>query len=115
MGDITNPKLIYLKGFLFLLAGILASAAILIELPTLRTAFLLGVAIWSFARFYYFTFYVIEHYVDSSYKFAGLSAFVIYLLRNRSAAAKPQSPSPRPPGSATPNSPDTAPEEPRSQ
>ena len=31
-----------------LVTGILATVAILIESPTLRTAFLLGIAIWSF-------------------------------------------------------------------
>ena len=41
---------------------------------------LLGVAIWSFCRFYYFAFYVIEKYVDSSYRFAGLSSVVRYLI-----------------------------------
>lgn len=83
MGDITNPKLIYLKGFLFLLAGALAAAALLLEHPTLKTAFLLGLAVWCFARFYYFAFYVIEHYVDSGYRFAGLGSFALYLLRRR--------------------------------
>jgi hypothetical protein len=65
MADITNPKLLTLKGFLFLLAGLLASLAILLEHPTLQHTFLLAVAVWSFARFYYFAFYVIEHYIDS--------------------------------------------------
>ena len=44
---------------------------------------LLGIAVWCFARAYYFAFYVIEHYVDPSYKFAGLWSFVRYLLRSR--------------------------------
>jgi hypothetical protein len=103
MGDITNPKLIYLKGFLFLFAGLLASAAILLEHPTLQHAFLLGVAVWSFARFYYFTFYVIQHYVDSEYRFAGLGAFVLYLLKRRSAAVSKDADSSNSSGSS-PNS-----------
>jgi hypothetical protein len=98
MGDITNPKLIYLKGFLFLFAGLLASTAILLEHPTLQHAFLLGVAVWSFARFYYFTFYVIERYVDSGYRFAGLGAFVLYVLKRRSAAVSEEAGSPKPSG-----------------
>lgn len=81
MGDITNPKLIIAKGFLFLLAGALAAAALLLEHPTLKVAFLLGLAVWCFARFYYFAFYVIEHYVDPGYRFAGLGSFAWYLLR----------------------------------
>jgi len=83
MGDLTNPKLIYLKGFLFLFGGFIASLGLLLDSPTLRTAFLLIVAIWCFARFYYFAFYVIEHYVDPQYRFAGLMSFVRYLFRKR--------------------------------
>ena len=83
MGDITNPKLIYAKGFLFLLAGLLASAALLLECPTLKVAFLLGLAVWCFARFYYFAFYVIQHYVDPGYRFAGLTSFIRYLWQQR--------------------------------
>ena len=78
MGDLTNPKVIKLKGALFLVAGLLASVLLLMESPSLRTAVLLGIAIWSFCRFYYFAFYVIEHYVDPSYRFAGLGAFLRY-------------------------------------
>lgn len=82
-GDLKSAKLIYLKGFLFLVTGLLSAAALLLDTPTLRTAFLLGITIWSFCRLYYFFFYVIEKYVDSSYKFAGLYSFLRYLLRKR--------------------------------
>jgi hypothetical protein len=71
MGDITNPRLLYLKGGLFVLTGLLASGLILLESPSLRVAALLAVAIWCFARAYYFAFYVVEHYVDPGYRFAG--------------------------------------------
>jgi hypothetical protein len=83
MADLTNPTLIKLKGLLFLLLGILAAGLILVEHPEWRIAFLLGVAIWSFCRFYYFAFYVIEKYVDGRYRFAGLSSFVRYLILQR--------------------------------
>ena len=85
MGDLTNPKLIYLKGFLFLLCGALASGAILLEHPSLRTALLLALSAWCFARFYYFCFYVIERYVDPAYRFAGLWSFARYLARRKSS------------------------------
>jgi hypothetical protein len=75
MGDITSHKLIIAKGFLFLLAGGLAAAALLLEHPELRTAVLLVVAIW------YFAFYVLEHYVDPAYRFAGLGSFATYFWR----------------------------------
>jgi hypothetical protein len=83
MGDLKDPRLMYLKGFLFLLIGLLAAAGILVENPSLRTAVLLGLAIWAFCRLYYFMFYVIEKYIDESYKFAGLSSFLVYMLKSR--------------------------------
>jgi len=83
MTDITNTKLIIFKGFLFLLVGLLSSVLIILEHPTLKVALLLIIAIWSFARFYYFSFYVIEHYVDSRYKFSGLWSFAQYLLKRK--------------------------------
>jgi len=81
MTDITNPKLIYAKGALFLFGGLLASALLIAERPSIKVAVLLAVAIWCFARAYYFAFYVIEHYVDGRYRFAGLWSFVRYLFR----------------------------------
>ena len=83
MGDITNPKLLYFKGFLFLLAGCLAALALLLECPTLRAVLLLTLCVWCFARSYYFAFYVIEHYIDGEYRFAGLGSFFLYLFRRR--------------------------------
>jgi hypothetical protein len=82
--DIQNPGLLYLKAALFVLAGLLASAGILLTVPSLRVAVLLGVAIWCFCRAYYFAFYVVQHYVDPDFRFAGLSWFVVYLWRRRS-------------------------------
>src|SRR4051794_22960546 len=87
MADLKNPRWIYAKGFLFLLTGTVASALLICEHPTWPVVGLLAVAVWSFARFYYFTFYVIEHYVDPGYRFAGLWSFARYLLRRRDRAA----------------------------
>lgn len=83
MGDIQNPKLLYLKGFLFLCGGLLAAGLILAENPNWKLAALLAIAVWCFARSYYFAFYVIEHYVDPGYRFAGLWDFAKYLLRKK--------------------------------
>jgi hypothetical protein len=82
--DIKNPKLLYLKGGLFLLTGLLASLAILLMIPSIKIATLLLIAIWSFARAYYFAFYVVQHYIDPGYRFAGLGSFVGYILKRRS-------------------------------
>lgn len=88
MTDITNPRVLFFKGALFLFAGLLASALLVAEHPKLKVAVLLAVAVWCFARAYYFAFYVIEHYIDPGYRFAGLWSFVRYLLRNRQAARR---------------------------
>ncbi|HKE55421.1 MAG TPA: hypothetical protein VKB46_01925 [Pyrinomonadaceae bacterium] len=81
MKDLTNSSWIKVKGILFLILGILATSLLLLEVPSLKVGVLLALAIWGFCRFYYFAFYVIEHYVDPSYKFAGLLSFVSYLMR----------------------------------
>jgi hypothetical protein len=83
MGDLKDPRLIYLKGWLFLLIGFLAAGGILLEHPEWRTAVLLVLAIWAFCRFYYFAFYVIEKYVDPTFKFSSLFAFGCYLIKRR--------------------------------
>ena len=85
LGDLKDARWIMAKGFLFLLAGVMASGLLLVEIPTLRAAVLLGLAVWCFCRCYYFAFYVIEHYIDSSYKYAGLWSAVVYLLFKRKA------------------------------
>ena len=81
MKDLTNPTWIKVKGILFLLVGLAASILIVLEHPTWKIALLLAIAIWCFCRFYYFAFYVIEKYVDTSYKFSGLWSFVCYLIK----------------------------------
>jgi hypothetical protein len=81
MRALAGPKLIYLKGLLFLIAGALATTILVIEHPQARTILLLSIAIWCFARFYYFAFYVIERYVDSEYRFSGMWSLARYLLR----------------------------------
>lgn len=72
MAEITNIRIIYAKGFLFLVLGLLASTLLILENPDGKVILLLTLAIWGFARFYYFAFYVIGNYVDPSFKFSGL-------------------------------------------
>ena len=81
--DITNPRVLYLKGGLFVIGGLVAAALILLDRPSWRIAALLAVTVWCFARAYYFAFYVIEHYVDPGYRFAGLWSFAQYLVRRK--------------------------------
>ncbi len=83
LGDLKNPRWIIAKGLMFLLAGCMASGILLIDSFTLRTFVLHAIAVWCFCRFYYFAFYVIEHYIDPAYKFAGLGSVVMYLWNRK--------------------------------
>jgi len=83
MRDLSNSAAIKIKGLLFLLLGIIAAVLLFLDSPSWKTVLLLALAIWSFCRFYYFAFYVIEKYVDPAYKFSGLISFVKYLVRRR--------------------------------
>src|SRR5262245_39805634 len=96
MKELTDARWIKLKGFLFLGLGIASSLLVVLEAPTLKVAGLLALAIWCFCRFYYFAFYVIQHYVDPSYRFSGLWSFARYALGNRKAGGE----NPAPPSAA---------------
>ncbi|MCC9606092.1 hypothetical protein LOC68_19620 [Blastopirellula sp. JC732] len=78
MGDLQNATAIWAKGILFILLGLFAATLLLLFAPDWRVAGLLCLSIWAFCRAYYFAFYVIEHYVDPGYKFAGLIDFAKY-------------------------------------
>lgn len=78
--NLRNPRAIKIKGILFLFLGLLSALLLILQHPSFRTGILLIVAIWSFCRFYYFAFYVIEHYVNSEYCFSGLLSFARYLI-----------------------------------
>ena len=79
-GDLKSSTAIYMKGGLFLALGVASAAMLLADRFRFRDFFLLCVTIWAFCRAYYFAFYVIQHYVDPSFRFAGLVDFVRYLI-----------------------------------
>jgi hypothetical protein len=83
MTDLSKPAVIKAKGLLFLLLGCVCAVLSWLECPSLKVGVLLALTIWSFCRFYYFAFYVIEKYVDSKFRFAGLWSFVSYLLQDK--------------------------------
>lgn len=87
MGDLKNPMVIWAKGALFLLLGLLSVAIILLRTRDLKVAALLAIAIWSFCRCYYFAFYVIEKYVDTEYRYSGISSLVRYSVGRKRKAA----------------------------
>jgi len=88
VADLKSPRVIYLKGFLFLLLGLIASGLLLSLTRSWSVLLLLLIAIWGFCRFYYFAFYVIEHYVDDGYKYAGLFDFFKRAIGGNSSSTK---------------------------
>ncbi len=81
--DIKNPRILKLKGLLFLFLGILSAGILYLHAPDWKVLVLLGICVWAFARFYYFAFYVLEHYADPSFKYSGLWDLLKYLLKRK--------------------------------
>jgi len=81
--DIRSPWLLHTKGILFLVAGLMAGGLIMLENPTLKVAAFLLITIWSFCRFYYYLFYVLERYLGREKRFAGVFDAVCSLLRSK--------------------------------
>lgn len=78
--DIKSPRLLKIKGVLFLMLGLIAMAFILVQSPEWNTFVLLMIVIWAFSRFYYFAFYVLHHYADKNFKYSGLLDLARYLI-----------------------------------
>lgn len=81
-----SPGWIYIKGILFLLILAVSSVLLIIVDSKLQRLPLLLLVIWSSARLYYFMFYVIEHYVDDTYKFSSITATIQYLLKQSTSS-----------------------------
>ncbi len=75
MKDLQSERLMWLKGWLFVVIGLVSAALVILENPTARTTLFLVLTMWAFCRAYYFAYYVIEHYIDPGFKYAGLLAF----------------------------------------
>jgi hypothetical protein len=73
----------YAKAALLLAIVLLSCALLLVDAPAWRTAALLLLVIWGSARLYYFLFYVIERYIDPSYRFSGVISALRYSVRRR--------------------------------
>ena len=71
----------YLKAALLALILLGSAGLLLSDEPSWRTAALLAVLVWASARVYYFMFYVIERYIDSSYRFSGILSVLLFLVR----------------------------------
>lgn len=88
MKDLKSPKWIVFKAVLFVLTGLAAAGLLLNEIPTVKAGLLLALVVWCFCRAYYFCFYVVEHYIDPTYKFSGLWSCLLYLLRKRGSSQR---------------------------
>ena len=64
MRELSSKRLIVAKGFMFLVLAAMAATLLLLEAPSLRVGALLAILAWASCRFYYFLFYVLQHYVD---------------------------------------------------
>jgi hypothetical protein len=83
MREIKRPTWMVIKAGLFCVLGISASVLLYQGSPTATTLVLLALAVWSFCRLYYFGFYVVEHYIDPSYRFSGLFSVAQYLIATK--------------------------------
>lgn len=83
MKDLQSSRSIYLKGWMFLAILTISILLILIENFSWKLTILLALAIWSASRLYYLMFYVIEKYVDPTYRFSGIVSFVKYVVKRR--------------------------------
>lgn len=83
MTDLTSGKWIVAKGVMFAGIALAAAALVFTEAPSLKVAVLLLLLVWASCRFYYFLFYVLEHYVDSSMRYAGLLDLMMGMRKRR--------------------------------
>ena len=88
LSDDLSPAWIVVKGLLFFVI-LAASSGIVVLLDDLwpRVTALLCI-IWSSARLYYFFFYVIERYLDPSFRFSGLWSAMKFLIQHRKRSGR---------------------------
>jgi len=79
MRDIVSTRLMFVKAVLFAVTVILSGGVLFAVAPQLSTIVLLGVFGWACARTYYFVFYVIERYVDPTFKFSGIASALRFI------------------------------------
>lgn len=83
MRDLTDPKYMVLKAILFGVVAGLSAFLLWLQHPQVITVILTGLCAWACSRIYYFLFYVIERYIDPTFRFAGIWSAVRYLWEHR--------------------------------
>ncbi|MEM9366563.1 MAG: hypothetical protein AAGD07_11255 [Planctomycetota bacterium] len=81
--DLQDPRALYAKGLLFVVMALMSATLLILETPSLRNVAMLALCIWASCRAYYFAFYVVQHYVDPSFRFSGLLDFARYCWRQQ--------------------------------
>lgn len=81
--DLKSRAALLSKGWLFLLLGIFSSALLLADHFSLQRLALLGIASWSFCRFYYFLFYVLENYAGKTQPYTGVWDAMAWAIRRK--------------------------------
>ena len=76
MRDLQSKGWIVAKGIAFLGIAMATAVLLLLDAPSLRTAALLCLLVWAAWRFYYFLFYVLEHYVDPKLRYSGIADLI---------------------------------------
>ncbi|HYG25213.1 MAG TPA: hypothetical protein VEH04_20785 [Verrucomicrobiae bacterium] len=87
--DLKSTRLMWLKAILFIAIALIGSAVILIQNPEAGTAVILALTIWASCRAYYFAFYVLERYVDPSFRYSGLGSLLRYLTKTKARSHLP--------------------------
>ncbi len=78
-----SPRWIFVKAALFAVILLMSSLIVVLDARIWVRALVIFLVIWSAARLYYFMFYVIERYVDSGYRFAGIYDCLKYLWHRK--------------------------------
>lgn len=86
MQNLLSPRWMVIKAGLFLAIAGLAAFVVLLQNPTWTAAACLVLVGWSCSRAYYFAFYVVQHYLDPTFRFAGLADFGRWWWRRRRKA-----------------------------
>jgi len=81
--DLKSTRLMKLKALLFVLITLVASGLLLLRTPEIGSALLLLVALWAACRAYFFLFYVLEHYVDPTFRYRGIWDLLSSLRRKK--------------------------------
>lgn len=81
MQDLLDSKWMFIKGVIFVGIGLTSGGLLIASNTSLETVILLLLAVWSFCRAYYFAFYVIERYIDPTFKFSGLFSALKYIVQ----------------------------------